>query len=432
MGRFQIGQLALESETALPDVEDLTLTEIQVYKADKVINGINNALESINTLVTIQDKLSTQKLKATDLAIVRITTESISKAMDMRPTAIALEDHKDPQIALENVVTDLISKVWEAIKNAFKWLWDFLMGSDKQSNAKQIDSSLSKVKKESKANKDKESKYVVRGVVSTNQVEALTKGLAFYNKNLTGKDLIQHIDKLYNNISILSKQTDILFKVNSDISDSIMKTNMEHRNAIDIHQVDLSLSDMVKFFQDNYSKDNRNKALSVISNSTDMSKVIFDSVRTLDGFVNGGAAYVYKQKNEPIDTSFYIKVSSFVTSPSESATLSTMSLKDADHLFNKIEDVSKLYMKFTNELAKATKAIKSDQERLVNKLNSTVARVKTSSYEIKDNLNKMRGIVNFLIPLMEKHQQIVNMSENTLKHSVKLIHVVYKNCIHEG
>lgn len=149
--------LALAIEQNLNESRNVSMEDIQ-----QTMNGITYALESISTLDIYKKAMEeTSNVKET-YKMAKLALASEAKSMDfILSDFVSMESHSDEalrNIALEGI-SDFIRNVWEAIKAAFKWMWDKISGlfsPNKEREKKKKEERLKALLKELKDDFDKD------------------------------------------------------------------------------------------------------------------------------------------------------------------------------------------------------------------------------------------------------------------------------------
>jgi hypothetical protein len=117
-------------EGAEPDINfDAARIEENVLALDSAYAGIENALESLETLNQVKEAVGEgEELSPAALKIVQITVENIKAQLGVFPREVtAMESVVDGKLSMEGLGS-VISSIWKAIANTFKWIWESIAG----------------------------------------------------------------------------------------------------------------------------------------------------------------------------------------------------------------------------------------------------------------------------------------------------------------
>ena len=135
---------------------------VSLQQMQETIAGITYALESISSLELYKKSLkSTPNVKETYRAAKLALAEEAKSLNFLLTNHISTESMSDEMlrsVAIEGI-SDFIENIWEAIKSAFKWLWDKITGlfsPNKDRERKKKEERLKALLKELKDDFDKE------------------------------------------------------------------------------------------------------------------------------------------------------------------------------------------------------------------------------------------------------------------------------------
>lgn len=219
-------------EDEMPAIDlGIARVEEDVLALDSAYRGIENALESLETLNNIQQATQDTELTPAALKIIQITVENIKTQLGIfTEPSVSLEAVQGTSISMEGL-TSIMKSIWDAIVRTMTWIWETITN---------IFSSSSRIRRE----KLMQSKLETLNKSFNVEARTLTSGkiyeeFAYFNKPLniqTLREIAKELDLSSQSLyrlceSCITAETD-LFKVLNRTMEN-MKSGRDTSGSVD-------------------------------------------------------------------------------------------------------------------------------------------------------------------------------------------------------
>lgn len=275
------------------------------------LRGLEVAFEQIESLSKIRGivaKYRDRGLSRSSVKLANIATGSVRKTLKLNdiPKQVCMENLSEMDsvnVSLEGI-SDIIRRIWEAIKKTFEYIWNkitYIFRSQKRvindqvAVSKKNEAEAKKVVDEIKTGKKEEpAKSFITDYLSL-------EALSHLDKEVNDGDLFNAMDQLNQNYKKIEGIIVELAIGADSITDDIVYLlhNLDEQKALD------KLGDKLETFFDNTINKYIEATFQVpgIINTGDLAEAGMDistldlgSIRTIDGFINGGIVYFARNK----------------------------------------------------------------------------------------------------------------------------------------